>query len=125
MTALSVFRMRCTSTAETPWSPWGCSGAESCPRPPPLCQYCKATLPPDRPVWGIKPGMDCSYGIFLRIISWLISLCSLTEGKMSGVNSGLELENETSFSLFKLRRSCIISFSTALQNPTNTGAMGC
>lgn len=57
---------------------------------------------------------------FFRIINWLISLCSLAAGKMSSVSSGLGLENETSFSLSKLMRSCIISFSTALQNSTNT-----
>lgn len=89
-------------------------------QPPALCWHCKVAHPPDRPVWAFKPGADCSYGIFLRIISWLISLSGLTAGKMSGVNSGLGLEREASFSLFKLMWSCITSFSAVLQNPSNT-----
>lgn len=75
------------------------------------------------PSWWAGLGNSTRCRLFLRdffftIINWLISLCSFTAGKMS--SSGLGLENETSFSLFKLMRSCIISFSTTLQNSTNT-----
>jgi len=54
----------------------------------------------------------------LKIISWLGSLNNLAAGKMSSVSSGLGLERETSFSLLKLLWSCILCFSTVLQNPS-------
>ena len=56
--------------------------------------------------------------VFLKIISWLNSLNNLTAGGMSSVSSGLGLEHETSFSSLKLSWSCILCFSTVLQNPS-------